>query len=336
MGSAVRDYGKVNIAFVGVPHQVLAIRKLEAWQHKLIGSLKVTIGLFCLWIFSLDQLLGYLERQLGVQHSDIVRIDLTDKYEVHTSKDLFEIPVDEITSHILNKCKTCPDFTSELADISVGGAAPLRDWSTVIIRTRQGQQLFHRVLEEGTIRTMKIKEQGDVLTHLLSMAMHKKKIARDEVKRLKLKGLSIPPINQALTFLQNEKSVMQDTKAEDIMTKDVVTVHPGVSVDELLDIMTRHHHMGYPMTDEEGSLKGIVTFEDLMKVPKDRRNQVTVDHIAKKRLITAYPEDSVLEAFEKMDEHEIGRLLIIDPRDHRKLRGVLTRTDIMHLLGRTI
>lgn len=35
---------------------------------------------------------------------------------------------------------------------------------------------------------MEIREQGDVLTHLLSMATQKKKIALEEVKRLKQRG----------------------------------------------------------------------------------------------------------------------------------------------------
>jgi len=77
---------------------------------------------------------------------------------------------------------------------------------------------------------------------------------------------------------------------------------------------------------------GIVTFEDVMKVPKDRRSKVLVDQIAKKKLITAHPNDSVLEAFHKMSEHEVGRLLIVDPDNPAKLRGVITRTDIMHAL----
>jgi len=335
-GNAVRDYGKTKIAFVGVPHQILAIRKLEAWEHKIMNSLEVTIGLFCLWVFSLNQFLSYLEKKYGFQHSDIVRMDLTDKYVIQTSQETIEIPIKDVTSHVLNKCKTCTDFTAEFADISVGGAAPLRDWSTVIIRTEKGEDLFRRALEGGAIRTMEMEEQKDVFTHLLSMATHKEKIAREEVKRLRREGLTVPPINHALTFLQREKSIMAETRVNEIMTKDVMTVHPQTSVAQLLDIMTMHHHMGYPLVNEEGELMGIVTFEDVMKVPKDRRSEVTVGDIAKRRLITIRPDDSVLEAFEKMDEHEIGRLLIVDPENPKKLQGVLTRTDIIHALRRRI
>ncbi len=333
-GSAVREYGKAKIAFVGVPHQVLAIRKLEAWEHKIMSSLEVTIGLFCLWVFSLNPLLSYLEKEFGVQHSDIVRMDLTDKYDVYTPQKVIEIPIEEIMPHILNKCKTCRDFTSEFADISVGGAAPLKDWSMVIIRTKKGENLFRNAFEGGAIRTMKIEEQGDAFTHLLSMAMHKNRIALDEIKRLRRRGLSIPPMDHALAFLQRETSIMADMRVEDIMTREVMTVHPQISVSQLLDIMTRHHHMGYPVVNEGGELIGIVTFEDIMKVPKDKRSEVPVDQIARKKLVTAHLNDSVLEAFEKMIEHEIGRLLIVDSKNPKKLRGVLTRTDIIHALGR--
>jgi CBS domain-containing protein len=116
------------------------------------------------------------------------------------------------------------------------------------------------------------------------MAMRKKVIALEEVRELRKKGVSIPPIDQALTFMQRETSIMADTKVADMMTKEVVKVNPQISVSQLLDVMTRHHHMGYPIVDEVGELVGIVTFEDIMKTPKDARSEVPVDQIAKKRL----------------------------------------------------
>ena len=44
-GKAVHEYGKAEIAFVGTPCHVRAIRKLEAWEHKIIDSLKIVICL---------------------------------------------------------------------------------------------------------------------------------------------------------------------------------------------------------------------------------------------------------------------------------------------------
>jgi coenzyme F420 hydrogenase subunit beta len=62
-GRAVYGHGKTSIAFVGVPCHVLALRKMEAWQHKIIDHLKITIGLFCFGTFSLNSLLDYIEEK---------------------------------------------------------------------------------------------------------------------------------------------------------------------------------------------------------------------------------------------------------------------------------
>jgi len=333
-GRAVREYGKTKIAFVGVPHQVLAIRKLEAWEHRIMRSLELTIGLFCLWAFSLNELLDYFKNEFNIEHSEIKRMDLTDKYVIHTQDRRVEIPIEEVTPHILNKCRTCIDFTSELADISVGGAHPLSEWSTVIVRTEKGEEVLKRALEAGAIRVRKIEKESEVFTHLLSLAVRKKRIALQEIKKLKQKGLSIPPLNHTLTFLQSEKILMANKKIEDVMSRKLVTVNPEITISELLDIMATHHHMGYPVLDENGDLIGVVTFEDIIRVPKEERNKISVGDIAKKRLVTAYPDDSVLEAFEKMNEHEIGRILIVDRKNHKRLLGIITRSDIIHALRR--
>jgi len=333
-GSAVREYGKVKIAFVGVPHQVLALRKLEAWEHKIMPSLELTIGLFCLWVFSLNDLLRYLKERFNIEYSSIKRMDLTDKYIVHTEDKSIEIPTEEIMPHILNKCRTCADFTSELADISVGGAYPLNDWSIVIIRTRKGQEVLNRALETGAIKTRSIEKESEVFAHFLSLAVRKKKIALEEIKKLEQKGLSIPPFNHTLTFLQSEKSLMADKKIRDAMSRKLVTVNPEITIAQLLDIMALHHHMGYPVVDENEELIGIVTFEDIMNVPKERRDKISVGEIAKKKLVTAYPDDSVLDAFEKMNKYDIGRILIVDHQNKKRLLGIITRSDIMHVLRR--
>jgi len=66
------------------------------------------------------------------------------------------------------------------------------------------------------------------------------------------------------------------------------------------------------------------------------RGKVLVDEIASKKLVTAHPEDTVLDAFEKMNEHEVGRIVVVDSKDPKKLRGILTRTDIIHALKKRL
>jgi len=191
--SAVLEHRKQRIAFVGIPCHVLALRKLEAWQHKFAENLKIVIGLFCLWTFSSSKLLRYLSRDYGIEPSEIQRIALTTEYHIHTKKGITSIPLQEIKSSVLNRCRTCIDFSSELADISVGGANPLKNWSTVIIRSKTGEDFFNDAIKHKVIRTKNIDEAPDVFLQIAKMAANKKTNALREAKQRKRSNKSIPP-----------------------------------------------------------------------------------------------------------------------------------------------
>jgi len=58
-------------------------------------------------------------------------------------------------------------------------------------------------------------------------------------------------------------------KAKDIMTKDVITVKPDTEINELARLFIKHEISGVPVVDDKGTLKGIVTENDL--IAKDSR-----------------------------------------------------------------
>ena len=62
---------------------------------------------------------------------------------------------------------------------------------------------------------------------------------------------------------------LENILVRDIMTKDVVSVAPSMSVEDLVKFMFEKKHMGYPVM-EGGSLKGVVTFTDIERVPYSR------------------------------------------------------------------
>ncbi|MGQ9545324.1 MAG: Coenzyme F420 hydrogenase/dehydrogenase, beta subunit C-terminal domain [Candidatus Bathycorpusculaceae bacterium] len=333
-GRAVFEHGKVHIAFVGVPCHVLALRKLEAWQHKLISSLEITIGLFCLWTFSLDRLLEYLLHEHGIAANEIQNVDLIgEEYVVNTENRAVRIPISEVKLHIMNRCKTCADFTSELADLSVGGATPLKEWSIIIIRTKKGEEFFNLAVEKGIVTTKEIETEPEALAHLIQVSTNKRNNAIQETKLMKRKDLAIPTATEfTMKPTTIEISMLEEIKVEQIMTKNVVTLKPTMTANELFDKIAEHHHIGYPVTDEPNKLIGVVTLQDALKVPKEKRNSTTIGEICTKHLITTFPEDSVAEAFKKMNKHNIGRLPVVDKNNTHLLLGILTRSDIMHAL----
>jgi coenzyme F420 hydrogenase subunit beta len=333
-GRAVFEHGKVHIAFVGVPCHVLALRKLEAWQHKLIDSLEVTIGLFCLWTFSLGRLLEYLFQEHGVAANEIINVDLEgNKYVVTTENRTLRIPMSEIKQHIMNRCKTCTDFTSELADLSVGGATPLKDWSIIIVRTKKGEDLLNLAVEKEILTIREIAVEPDALAHLINISTHKRNNALQEAKNMEEKGITIPTAAEFyIKPTPIEISMLKEIKVEQIMTKNVITLTPTTTVNEFFDKIAEHHHTGFPIIDESKKLVGIVTLQDAMKVAKEKRNNTLLKEICTKKLVTTFPEETVAEAFEKMNKHNIGRLLVVNNKNKNLLVGILTRSDIMHAL----
>jgi coenzyme F420 hydrogenase subunit beta len=336
-GRAVFEHGKLNVAFVGIPCHIVALRKLEAWQHKLIGSLRITIGLFCLWTFSLGRLLEYLLNVHNIAANEIRNVDLTaNEYVVTTENRVVQIPLSEAKSHIMNRCRTCSFFTSQLADISVGGAGPLKDWSIVIIRTKQGEDFFNKAVKEGVITTKKIETEPEALAHLLQLATYKRNAASQEIEAMKKLGVPVPTGVEFFSTATTEISMLEEVKVREIMTKKVTTVAPTMTVDGLLDKIAKHHHIGFPVIDESNRIVGIVTLQDAMQVAKEKRNSVSVGEIATKDLVVVFPDNSVAEAFEKMSQHNVGRLLVVDEKDKRLLLGILTRSDVMHTLRKNL
>ena len=53
-------------------------------------------------------------------------------------------------------------------------------------------------------------------------------------------------------------------KARDIMTEEVITVHPDTEIVQAARLMLDKHLGGLPVVDKEGHLKGIICQSDLM------------------------------------------------------------------------
>jgi coenzyme F420 hydrogenase subunit beta len=325
-GRAVYGYGKTKIAFVGVPCHVLALRKMEAWQHKIIDNLKITIGLFCFGTFSLSPLLKHITDTYQIQPSEIKRMRLSSKFVVETDKDVIRIPLSEIEKHIMPSCRTCTDFTAELADISVGGAYPMKDWSTVIIRTKVGEDFFYNAVENGVINTEVIEHEPNVVERVIVAAMQKRTSALKEAKEIE-EAYGFLPV-----LLLRESDALAHIKIEDLMTKHLKTVPSGITVTQFLDIIAKYHYVAYPVLNEKDEPVGIVTLEEAAKVEKSQRQTTLVSNIARRKLVTAYPHETALAAFKRMEANEVGRILIVDPANSKKLLGMVTKTDLMHIL----
>jgi CIC family chloride channel protein len=117
-------------------------------------------------------------------------------------------------------------------------------------------------------------------------------------------------------------------KVEEVMTKEVVTIHPDMSVSALEMLFEEHHHTGYPVV-EEGKIIGIVTLRDVQKLPHDKRSQIKVGEIAPRVLTVAYKDETVHSALDKMYKKDIGRLPVVDKDNPKRIIGIISKHDIL-------
>ncbi|SDC99273.1 CBS domain-containing protein [Natrinema hispanicum] len=131
------------------------------------------------------------------------------------------------------------------------------------------------------------------------------------------------------------KAAFQDITVSDIMTpvSDLHTVDPETTVAELLQRMFTERHTGYPVVENEAlegeRLVGLVTLGDAREVVPVERDAYTVKDVMTTDLETITPDSDAMTAIERMQKHDIGRLLVVEDDD---LVGLISRTDVMTAL----
>ena len=124
--------------------------------------------------------------------------------------------------------------------------------------------------------------------------------------------------------------VLENIKVSEAMVpaEKIITVSPDETLVEVMRKIETIGHLGYPVV-EDGKLVGIITFEDVEKVPFEDRAIVKVKDVMSTKLIATYPDETLEVVLRKLIENDIGRLPVVDRNDKTKLLGIITRSDIM-------
>ncbi|MES3518343.1 MAG: site-2 protease family protein [Natronomonas sp.] len=117
----------------------------------------------------------------------------------------------------------------------------------------------------------------------------------------------------------------------DVMTprEELKVVTPDTSVAELTHRMFSERHTGYPVVERAGTrgendppgpedrVVGIVTLTDAEEIREVERDAYRVGDVMSRDVHTVAPETPLVDAFETMQEHGIGRLLVVDGANRR-------------------
>ncbi len=201
--AAVVDHGLSKICVVGSPCHIQSIRYLKHKGLPLASSVKLTIGLFCRENYEYACIAEKI-RAKGADVSRVDKLDVSDEFNVHAAGSKLSFPITEAKSCVPRHCLVCQDFAAELADVAIGSGGSAEGWSTVIIRTKDGEEVFGGMGEKGLVEA---RETGDIV-EVREIAARKKEKAKqtEDTFRLKKRGLTKKEIADILGITEERVS----------------------------------------------------------------------------------------------------------------------------------
>ncbi len=169
---------------------------------------------------------------------------------------------------------------------------------------------------------------GSTLAFLTARLLMKNSIMTEKIAR---RGLRIPDDFDADVFHQATVGQVMDTQ--------VRTLLETTTIAELAERISRHDpeisaYQAWPLVDTESHLTGIITRHDLLRALESPA--ATLREAGSTRLVVAYPEETMHDAVARMLTHGVGRLLVVNRAEPKKLIGYLSRTSLLSTRMRSL
>ncbi len=143
-------------------------------------------------------------------------------------------------------------------------------------------------------------------------------------------------------------------KAQDVMTKTVVTVRPDTSIRDVAALMVDKHISGIPVVGEDGKMVGIVSQSDLLhraEVGTERKHKwwfrlladsqdmareyakahgLRASDVMSRYVISVRPDAELSDVADILDNNKIKRVPVVEGAN---LVGLITRGDLVRALS---
>ena len=143
----------------------------------------------------------------------------------------------------------------------------------IALAQQGGIGVIHRnmPIEEQAEEVDKVKRsESGMIVDPITMRPHNKIFEAQEVmKKFKISGLPISDENNKLVGILTNRDIRFETRLnlaiDKVMTKDLVTVPLGTSLEEAEKLFHKHKIEKILMVDENFHLKGLITYRDILK-----------------------------------------------------------------------
>jgi len=129
--------------------------------------------------------------------------------------------------------------------------------------------------------------------------------------------------------LRQDISLMNSLRVEEAMAPAPLTVPYGMSINAAMRLFETTKHHGFPLVDDQGHLRGMLTLQDAREALVRDLGETPVEQVASRALYVAYPDETLGDALQKLSLGNVGRLPVVDRKDTRKLLGLITRKNLL-------
>lgn len=127
-------------------------------------------------------------------------------------------------------------------------------------------------------------------------------------------------IHRALHERMAQKTILL---VEDIMVKEVFSLHPQDTVAQWYTLLRHTHHTRFPVIDGEGKVLGMITGKDVAEAEEN----ASIAQVMTRDPLTIYPRASIASAAHSMVWGGIELLPVVDEKGF--LQGVISRQDVI-------
>src|SRR5436309_5803337 len=178
------------------------------------------------------------------------------------------------------------------------------------------------VLPKDVSTATRLTREITIEIPIVSAAMDTVTEARLAIALAREGGIGI--LHRNLSIEAQVAEVDKVKRSESGMIVEPVTLPPDARVADALALMATYHISGVPITDESGTLVGILTNRDLRFAPDT--TQPVSELMTGHDLVTAPVGTTLAEAEAILHRHKIEKLPVVDADG--RLRGLITVKDI--------
>ncbi len=231
------------------------------------------------------------------------------------------------------------DIRGVIFDQEIGDLVRMKDVANPDIIFTTPEEDLNTVLKKCTIRNLQRVPvvRADDHRILIGMLDRRDLIERYNKRVEEMKASTAQDQRKkAIPMPDSEMSRFRAVTVADAMTTTVEPVNVNVDLEGLKRLIYESRFSSFPVVNDEGRLKGILSLSDCKKALKKEKPFVNAGHLATKDVVTVTKDETLLSALAKITAGDFAVLPVVDRENPEIILGVISRKDMMSAFNEVI